>query len=90
MLFLVENNIEAMRLRHKAEIKRLQENCNHKTTKTTTISRQERERIFQLLVDTEDTCLGAVEHVGYANYKEREDEARGWIEDAFEKLRQAI
>jgi hypothetical protein len=38
----------------------------------------------------EDACLGAVTHVGAANYAEREREAKKWVRDAFNNLTEVI
>ena len=31
-------------------------------------------------------CHESVSHVGYANYRERESEAHGWVDEVFNKL----
>jgi hypothetical protein len=42
------------------------------------------------LETAEAKCAEAVAHVGFANYAERESEAHGWVEEAFETLRNLV
>jgi hypothetical protein len=42
------------------------------------------------LNEAEGRCLGAVTHVGIANYHERERAAKQWVRDTFNQLRSEI
>jgi hypothetical protein len=47
-------------------------------------------RLQEAIADAEDTALWAVQHVGAANYAEREREATKRVREAFEKVSKAI
>jgi hypothetical protein len=59
-------------------------NITEKTNITITADKDELKTIIN---DVEEICTEAVEHVGSANYQEREDEALESVANAFTKLR---
>lgn len=48
------------------------------------------EELVKLADEARSAAFSAVSHVGFANYAEREREAKQWVRDAFNKLNAAL